>query len=292
MQLDHTRVTIRERGMLEICDLAFAVVRDFSPKLLVMLAVGIIPFALLNRFLLGWIVVDDLNGWTFARYAWLMLLMVFIQTPMATAAATMFLGDAMFLEPPTLRKTLKTLSSLSSRLFITQGVIRGVIPAAILALTVRPEEYFGDAFLPMIAAYVLIIRAVRPYLNEIILLERNPLWSRDKRTITIARRSAKLHNPNAGELFGQYLGMIGISVLLSVILIFGAWFVVGTIYSDWSWGPVMLHVVFPGCLWAVAAYMAVIRYLSYLNLRTRREGWAVELLMRAEANRLQKQMTG
>mgnify|MGYP007059416068 CR=1 FL=1 len=289
MQLDHTRVTVRERGMLEICDLALHVCRDFSPKLLVMFVIGIVPLAVFNWFALQWL-VDDLTGWGFARYAWLMILLVFIETPIATAAATLFLGDAMFLEPPTVRNVLKSLWSLSGKLFLTQGLLRGVIPAMGVALTLGPDRWLADVVLPMIAAYLVIMRAVRPFVNEIILLERNPLWSRDKRTITIARRSGKLHNPNAGELFGRYLGIICMSVLLSTIILFGVWFGVGTLFSDWTWGPVMLHVVFPASLWTVAAYMAVVRYLSYLDLRTRREGWALELLMRAEANRLQKQM--
>ena len=289
MQLDHTKVTVRERGMLEICDLALQVFRDFSPRLLTMLAVGIVPLALFNRFALGWM-VEDLNGWGFARYAWLMVLMVFIETPLATAAATLFLGDAMFLEPPTLRSVLKSLSTLSGKLFLSLGLLRGVIPAMVLVLTTGPDQWLADIVLPMIAAYLVILRAVRPFVNEIILLERNPLWSRDKRTITIARRSGKLHNPNAGELFGSYLGIMTMSVLLAIMILFSAWFVVGTTFSDWKWGTLMLHIIFPATLWAVAGYMTVVRYLAYLDLRTRREGWALELVMRAEANRLQKQM--
>ena len=112
MQLDRTRVTVRERGMLEICDLALAVCRDFAPRLIVMFAVGILPFAILNWFLIGWI-VEDLNGWTFARYAYLMIVLTLIEAQLATAPATTFLGDAMFLQPPTLRQVLKSLSILS-----------------------------------------------------------------------------------------------------------------------------------------------------------------------------------
>jgi hypothetical protein len=36
----------------------------------------------------------------------------------------------------------------------------------------------------------------------------------------------------------------------------------------------------------VAAYFSVVRFLSYLDLRIRHEGWEVELLMRAEALRM------
>ena len=47
-----------------------------------------------------------------------------------------------------------------------------------------------------------------------------------------------------------------------------------------------LEVVYPACLWLVVAFLAVVRFLSYLDLRIRHEGWEVELLMRAEALRL------
>ncbi len=290
MQLDRTKVAIRERSLLEISDLALHVVRRFSPTLLIMLAVGVIPMALLNRFLLGWM-VDDLTGWTFARYAWNMVLLIFIEAPLATAAATMFLGDAMFLQPPTLRQVLANLSKLSGRLFICQGLLRGVLPAWVLVVTMSPDVPMpGDFLIPMLVFYLLFMRALRPYVNEIILLERNPLRAKSPRAITVGRRSSKLHSPNGGDLFGRYLGVIFVTCLLSMIVLFGMWFTVGTVFNDWSWGVMMIHVVFPAALWTVAGYMCVVRYLAYLDLRTRREGWAVELHMRAEANRLQKQV--
>lgn len=289
MQLDRTRVAIRERGTLEICDLALHVMRAFSPALLVMLAVGIVPVMLINRLALGWM-TEDLVPWTFVRYVWVMSLLVFIQAPLATSVATVYLGDAMFLEKPTLRAVLKNLSKLSGRIFVCQGLLRGVLPAWLLAATLSPFETTpGDVLLPLLAMALFLLRALRPYVSEIVLLERNPLRSRDQRAITIGRRSAKLHNPNSGDLLARYLAIALLTVLLVIVVLFGIWFIAGTVLGDWRWGPVMLHVVLPGAMWLVAGYMAVVRYLAYLDLRIRREGWAVELQLRAEANRLQRQ---
>ena len=39
-------------------------------------------------------------------------------------------------------------------------------------------------------------------------------------------------------------------------------------------------------IWIVVGYFSVVRFLSYLDLRIRREGWEVELRMRAEGARL------
>jgi hypothetical protein len=49
--------------------------------------------------------------------------------------------------------------------------------------------------------------------------------------------------------------------------------------------------VLPVVLWIVGGYMTVVRFLGYLDLRIRREGWEVELTMRAEAARLARQLT-
>ena len=45
----------------------------------------------------------------------------------------------------------------------------------------------------------------------------------------------------------------------------------------------------PACGWSWPS-CRVVRFLSYLDLRIRHEGWEVELLMRAEALRLATQM--
>lgn len=197
----------------------------------------------------------------------------------------------MFLQRPTLRSVLATLWHFSGRMFVCQVLLRGVLVTWILAAMLSPYEPMpGDFLIPLVALYLLLIRALRPYLNEIILLERNPLRARDPRAITIGRRSSKLHVPNSAELLGRYLASIVLAVMLCLAMLMAMWFVQGTIFGQWGWGGVMLHVCLPGAMWIVAAYFAVVRYLAYLDLRIRREGWAVELQLRAEANRLSKKM--
>jgi hypothetical protein len=289
MQLDRTRVAIRERGILDLCDLALQVLRIFSPRLLGAFAIGILPMAVINFLLLSRLLDEGFPS-TYVRYIWNMTLLVFIEAPLATAAATVFLGDAMFLEPPTLRSVLKTLWQFKWRLFACQLLLRGVIPAWVLAGTLSREQPMpGDFLLPLLALYLLTVRGIRPYINEIVLLERNPLRARDPRAITIGRRASKLHGPSSGELFGRFLACVPLSIVLCLSLLLSIWFVQGIFLSDWKWGFAMTHVGLPASMWIVAAYMAVVRYLAYLDLRIRREGWAVELMLRAEASRLTKQ---
>ena len=57
----------------------------------------------------------------------------------------------------------------------------------------------------------------------------------------------------------------------------------------WIAGYTALRVFLPTSLWLVVAFFTVVRYLLYLNLRIRHEGWEVELALRAEANKLTRQ---
>jgi hypothetical protein len=49
-------------------------------------------------------------------------------------------------------------------------------------------------------------------------------------------------------------------------------------------------VFFQLAVWTTVGFFTVVRFLSYLDLRIRREGWEVELKMRAEAARLQSEL--
>ena len=55
-------------------------------------------------------------------------------------------------------------------------------------------------------------------------------------------------------------------------------------------GGCRLHFYYPLALWLVLGFFAVVRFLGYLDLRIRREGWEVELMMRAEGARLERQL--
>ena len=92
-----------------------------------------------------------------------------------------------------------------------------------------------------------------------------------------------------GELFGRWLAAVILGGLLlgSIIgtLSFCGTHLLGQQDADGLSRMVMLQLAG----WLVAGFFAVVRFLSYLDLRIRREGWEVELLMRAEEARLQRQ---
>jgi hypothetical protein len=80
------------------------------------------------------------------------------------------------------------------------------------------------------------------------------------------------------------------SALIGVLLVLGIFgtflFVSGVFLHDWSFSPLMIQLFLPLAMWMTAVYFAVVRFLSYLDIRIRQEGWEVELRLRAEAVRL------
>jgi hypothetical protein len=169
-------------------------------------------------------------------------------------------------------------------------LLRGILPVWLLLLTLDRFEanpFVEFLLIPGIALYAIIVRALRPNLTEIILLERNPLRARKPGDITIGRRSAFLHDPSSGDLFVRWIGsatlaMLLIGIMLTTLLL-GAAVMVGDFWSGW----LSAQVLYPLALWIVASFIGVVRFLSYLDLRIRHEGWEVELLLRAEGLRLQ-----
>lgn len=61
MQLDRTLIAVHERNLLETFDLSLHVVRKYAWPLAVTFAIGAIPLAILNHFLVGWIMNPDVR---------------------------------------------------------------------------------------------------------------------------------------------------------------------------------------------------------------------------------------
>lgn len=306
MQLDNTRIAIRERDLLETLDLALHVTRQFARPWLLGSLLAIVPLALLNYALIGWMLPEELDDQVIPwRFCWNMILLIYLEAPLASTFVVAYLGPAVFMEKKTMRQVLGDVLRYSPQIFLTQLLLRGVLPAWILLLTVDRYSFSGlvEGFLlPCIVLYATGIRAFRPYISEIVLLERNPLRSSNPHTITINKRSSHLHGPYSGDLFVRWLGCGAVAVLLAVLAIMTAIVAQGVLISDWPWviSPgqppepnldwFKLQIAYPLCLWLVVAFMSVVRFLSYLDLRIRHEGWEVELLMRAEAMRLVARM--
>lgn len=323
MQLDNTRIAIRERGLLDTLDLALHVTREFVGPWLLCSLVAIVPLAAINYFLVGWMADIDFEEDVIPfRFLWNMFLLVYLEAPLASAFVVAFFGPAVFMEKKSIRQVMSDVFRLSLprppnargwelnspllSLVLCQLLLRGILPAWLLCLAINRFESVGfieGFFLPCIAIYATAMRAFRPYINEIILLERNPLFTRDQGRITIGKRSGHLHGPSSGDLMVRWMSSAMVALLLFGLALATATTVLGVLVGMWpvsydmmneelvtnfSW--LYVQIVFPLCLWLVVAYFSVVRFLSYLDLRIRHEGWEVELLMRAEALKLAERL--
>jgi hypothetical protein len=269
MQLDRNRIVIRERGLLDQLDLALCVIRVYAWPLAVALLAGILPFVVFNAWLLADLTEPTIDEPFPMRYMWCMLFLVVWEIPLATSLATLYLGEAVFLERPSMGNILRGLIRALPQLIWYQVLIRGLLIPMVLTL-----------FLPF---------ATWPFLNEVILLERTPMWRRHGQ-ITTFRRSAALHGGNVGDLLLRWLVVVGFGFLLVAALWTTMNILVGLLWNQWDWEGATYTVYFPLALWIVIGYFTVVRFLGYLDLRIRREGWEIELMMRAEGVKLSRQL--
>jgi hypothetical protein len=198
------------------------------------------------------------------------------------------LGQSIFEQQPRLSSAIKDIRPLLGRLIWTLGFQRMAIPAMlVVAFRYGAETHaFYDAVLPI--SFLLIaavIRSNRPFVAEMILLERCPLRSKIEGEITLPKRSKALHSPLASELGGRFLTVSIVLSVLMLCLFFALVWSRGVTLGNWSADTFSMLVFYPLALWLIASLSVVSRLLSYLDARIRLEGWEVELAIRAEAIR-------
>ena len=276
MQLDRTYLAIRERDILDIMDMSLHVIRRFLRPLSVTFLVGVLPLWLLQHYLLGGfdlLALDEDPGffeseWRFWKIIQVVIFAVFF-APLAAAPTTLYLGQALFLERPSASRIARDWLGSLPQLILLQVILRGLLLVP-----------FVTAILPY---------AVWPYLNEIILLERNPLFGGRNR-ITTMRRSTALHGASFGDLMGRW--MIGVAFASAAIgmLFLAMWWTRFWMVGNFELSRLTYLLLWEIAVWTTVCYFVVVRFLCYLDMRIRREGWEVELKMRAEGIRLARQL--
>ena len=223
-------------------------------------SIGVAPAFVFNTWLLwGYREVDFHFGFP-AAHMFYTLLLVFLEIPLATAPATLYLGQAVFSDKPSFRGLLRDLFKSTPQLVVYQ-------------LLLRPMSVFS------------------PFLNEVILLERNRFRAKGGNGMSTSRRSRNLHRNEGADLLVQGFfsalvgGLLGVSIWYSIFMARAA------LFNKWQMDVAMYTTYFQLTLWIVAGFFCVVRFLNCLNLRIRHEGWDVELAMRAELARLTKGLT-
>ncbi|MFO7907134.1 MAG: hypothetical protein ACQESR_12115 [Planctomycetota bacterium] len=295
MELDKTRIVVRERDVFDILDLALQVLRLHFVPLCITLFMGAFPWAILNHLLLRWMLPGEVNVLDsmeplggHVRYLWTMIVLVGIQAPMASSFSTMYLGKALFVERPRLWDTVSDVLRMLPRLTWFHVFLRGILLAICLVIAIDRNSPFSmaETLLLLLFAAVMLRRATCPFLNEIILLERNPVGSKKPGVVTIRRRLVMLHGAASRWTVGLTIlvGLYALGLALGLAVALHA--VQGVLFGEWNWHRIGPLFLWPLAMWGTVAYTTVVRFLGYLDLRIRHEGWEVELRMRAEENRL------
>lgn len=257
MELDRHRIAIRERSYVDILDLALLVIRQSAWPLLGVICLDVLPMMGLNHWLLSGYLEERFDADMPGQYVVLMTLLILFEAPLATAPVTLYLGRALFTERPRLRVILRDLFESLPQLVLYQILLR-----------------------PFCLFWV--------YLNEVILLDRNPIRRKSPQGRSTYSRAKTVHRGEGGDLFGRSI----LSFAVGLLLVAAIWCSFGILHTmltgQTEWPPAMYTLYLPLTLWIVLSYFAVVRYLSYLDLRIRREGWELELAMRAERARLTK----
>jgi hypothetical protein len=270
VQLDQARISIRERSWLDNLDLALQVIRAYSPAMAASAALGIVPLFLFNFFLARWLYLgsDEESPSDYLYLLYLLSILVMIETPLALAPLTLYLGQALFVEKPAVRETARDFVSCLPQMLLLQLFLRILFIVPVLTW--------------------IIPYALWPFLNEVILLERNPLVGRKGRLSTLKRNSS-LHRGGSGDFMLRAIGALALAGLLIAALVLSQEFLLENLLGfrpGWNADIITMQLA----LWLVAIYFAVARFLCYLDQRIRDEGWEVELGLRAQRERLTRQM--
>jgi len=285
IKFDRTYIAVRQRSILETFDLSTQIVRDHAGSLLGALLLGAFPLMVVNFLIIyRWIAAGELVMGTY-----LMGILVAVQAPLGTAVITDFLGSVMFKRKANILKSARNCYRSLGKFFFLHGIIRLALPVTVLVAIATPswnEDAMGAyvAFLvPGVLLCSLLIRALRPFANEVILLEK-PSWRGSYEKLTFSRRSERLHGPASAELFGKAI----VTFIFGLLLAISFWSLFNLrsyIFGTEATVVDSLVVFTPLAFWLAAGFTTVARFLLYIDLRIKQEGWEVELKLRAEATK-------
>lgn len=266
MQLDQVRIRIRPRSHLEVLDLAVVIIRHHWFGLGVAFLLGCGPFFAMNLAAFTEETWEQPDG---GALLFLYVGALIMEIPWATAIMTLYLGQATFW--PRISPWNIWLSLFHSlwQMIVYQFILRGMILATMIL-----SPFLALSF---------------KYFNEIILLERG------KWTSAFTRRG-NFHSNLHGQIFANSLLDFFLGSLMTMLLAHALISVTDLWQSRWSWQwdessfDRFFLWFFPifrwegqAALWLVIGFFTVVRFLSYVDCRIRREGWDVNLKLRAQA---------
>jgi hypothetical protein len=303
MQFNRTHVVIRERKVLEVFDTALRLLQRYPVPIFITFMVPAAVFSLANYLLLKPLIdfgYEQPEGWSFFTlfcYVCILQTVTIIQSQAASAWMVNYLGNAVFDASPKYSSTFWETLKATGTLFWVHGILRGVIFTWLVLLMAwaaqTSESYIGISlgFLSLVAFWTFFVQIARPYITEVVVLEKNPVRSKSADTVSLGNRSSSLHNGNAGNAFLQMLLSNFFGGILSYMCFVTFFIARGLFINNWDFDYVVLAVLLPASLWCAQIFVAGSRFLFYLDTRIRVEGWEVELRLRAESQRLSQELT-
>ncbi|WP_165231560.1 hypothetical protein [Aquisphaera insulae] len=254
MTPEATLIRIRERGHLDLLDLALLVIRRRPRAIGLAAAAGIAPFATINALLL--------SNPEFPRGLWPLLL--YFEFPWATAPVTLVLGGLMFGRRPRPREILGQLARATPAMVLVQVIYRGLRATILLLPFVSANPWFA---------------------NPVILLERAG-------AATAIRRSARLAMLCPTATLPMAIAEIAFGLIFSICFWVGTGAAISTfIRGETTWARPALGdasgLRFQAGVWIAVAFFGVARFFLYIDQRVRSEGWELRLRLRAAAMELE-----
>lgn len=245
MRPDRCQLALRPRDPLESIDLSLAVIRLTREPLGRLAVCTIAPLWVLGSVAL-WLTDGHLA----------VALLPVLAAPVIQAPVTVLLGQSLFEGDVTLRHTARRVGASAWRLgMVWLAVALGLVGSGLTAFTLWP-----------MCAVALM------YVTEAVLLEQVSLGRALRRSTRLASRS--ISHAVVGNLlrYGLFLWLwagseqLGDFVLITVLQL-GAW-----LPADWSLSPFgLLGMLVSQFAWSV------IRLLLYIDVRTRTEGWDLQV---------------
>lgn len=257
MHLDEIRLAIRPRNILECLDLAFLFWGRHFLGLTIAAALALFPVIWLH---LVWLAPSE-DPYNFLLYACM-------EAPWVTLPITIYLGQITFSQRFSIKKAFHTF--FAPRVFISLFLFLVLLRfICLITIVLFPMVLFGMY-----------------YLNPIILLEQpsiTQVWSR--RSAMNSRTLPRILAFVVTDFCILVAGFYFLSQLFRGIS--SLWdghytFKLSTSPPEEWWTLVGWEELL--AFWLTMCFIAVFRFITYLDCRIRREGWDVELKLRAEAS--------
>ncbi len=282
MDLSQPHIAIRERTMLEIFDLTLHVYRDHWWNILILLAINALPLTIVDFLVIHFLNTDGRA--LPSEQLWLVLILIVSQSQIGTLLITQYLGTAMFSGRPSVGATIKRFFTTSLYWIWSHGFVRMAIPVFYL---LGFADYHWAACAWVLLMFALLVRAIRPFISEVLILEKPPVKP-DKTDplaiqITLKQRSSDLHR---GDVLAGFFMSTLIGGCLTVAIASLFFHIDSAIGLNGAWDSSINYAYWPLALWLTASFLAVFRFLYYINTRITQEGWEIVLKLMAEKQNL------